>query len=140
MNSNIIPDKYLSRKRLLELFDRAALPAIVVLVALGAFGLGRLSALEEGRKPVVIHPAGNMQEILRPTEASNDFLQAPTSSAPSASTSQPPTGGFVASKNGAKYYTPTCSGASRITDANKVWFATAATAEAAGYTRATNCK
>jgi hypothetical protein len=49
-------------------------------------------------------------------------------------------GKFVASKNGTKYYLPSCAGVEKITDANKVWFASAAAAQAAGYTPATNCK
>lgn len=49
-------------------------------------------------------------------------------------------GGVVASKNGTKYYLPGCAGASRISDANKVWFASAAAAEAQGYAPAANCK
>ena len=49
-------------------------------------------------------------------------------------------GAFVASRNGTKYYLPTCSGANRISEANKVWFATAAAAVAAGYAPAANCK
>ena len=47
---------------------------------------------------------------------------------------------YVASKNGTKYYLTTCAGASQISDANKVWFVSAADAEAAGYTRAASCK
>ena len=47
---------------------------------------------------------------------------------------------IVASKNGTKYYLPTCAGANQISDANKVWFVSASAAEAAGYTKATNCK
>ena len=49
-------------------------------------------------------------------------------------------GQFVASRNGTKYYAPNCLGARRISDANKVWFATAAAAAAAGYAPAANCK
>ena len=49
-------------------------------------------------------------------------------------------GQVVASKNGTKYYLPTCSGADRISAANKVWFASPAAAAAAGYAPATNCK
>jgi len=45
----------------------------------------------------------------------------------------------VASKYGTKYYLPSCAGASRITTANRVSFASAAEARAAGYTPATNC-
>lgn len=46
----------------------------------------------------------------------------------------------VASKNGTKYYLPDCSGADRITEANKVWFTSPAAASAAGYAPAANCK
>lgn len=84
------------------------LPAIVVLVGVSAFGLGRLSAV-----------AG----------------EAPAASAGSAAKTS---GTYVASKSGTKYYLPSCAPAS-IKDANKVWFDTAAEAQAAGYTPASNC-
>ncbi len=50
------------------------------------------------------------------------------------------TGKFVASKSGTKYYLPTCAAAGRISDANKVWFASTDSARAAGYTPAANCE
>jgi len=50
------------------------------------------------------------------------------------------TGQVVASKNGTKYYLSGCAGADRISDANKVWFASPAAAAAAGYTPAANCE
>lgn len=46
---------------------------------------------------------------------------------------------YVASKFGTKYYTLTCSGASRIHEENKIYFPDIATAKAAGYTPALNC-
>ena len=49
------------------------------------------------------------------------------------------TGKYLASKNGTKYYLPSCAGADKISDANKVWFATVASAVAAGYSPAANC-
>lgn len=49
-------------------------------------------------------------------------------------------GQVVASRSGTKYYLPTCAGAARISDANKVWFATVELAAAAGYSPAANCK
>ena len=49
-------------------------------------------------------------------------------------------GQYVASKNGERYYLPWCGGVSRINEENKVWFASKAEAEAAGYTPAANCK
>lgn len=47
---------------------------------------------------------------------------------------------YMASKNGTKYYLPTCGSAKRIKEENRVWFATKAEAEAAGYSAAANCK
>lgn len=49
------------------------------------------------------------------------------------------TGKYLASKSGTKYYLPECAGAERISEANKVWFASAVAAQAAGYTPAVNC-
>ena len=48
-------------------------------------------------------------------------------------------GAYVASKNGTKYYLPDCPGALRISDQNKVWFASKDDAEAEGYQPAANC-
>jgi hypothetical protein len=50
------------------------------------------------------------------------------------------TGKYIGSINGTKYYLPSCAGASQISNANKVWFVSESAAQAAGYTRATNCK
>jgi hypothetical protein len=41
-----------------QLLDYLLLPAIVVAVGVAAFGLGRLSALKENQKGIVITPAG----------------------------------------------------------------------------------
>lgn len=49
-------------------------------------------------------------------------------------------GQFVASINGTKYYPAGCAGADRISPANRVWFASAELAVAAGYALAANCK
>ena len=49
------------------------------------------------------------------------------------------TGQVIASKSGTKYYLPTCAGASRISDANKIYFNSAELARAAGYSPAANC-
>ncbi len=37
---------------------KLVVPAVIVLVGLSAFGLGRLSALEEADRGLVIYPAG----------------------------------------------------------------------------------
>ena len=48
-------------------------------------------------------------------------------------------GAYVASKTGTKYYLPTCSGAKRIKDSNRVWFSSKADAQASGRTAASHC-
>ena len=49
-------------------------------------------------------------------------------------------GKVVASKRGSKYHYPWCSGAKRMSEKNKIWFATIEAARQAGYTPAKNCK
>ncbi len=46
----------------------------------------------------------------------------------------------VASSKGTKYHYLNCPGAKQISEANKITFTSAKEAEAAGYTRAANCK
>ncbi|KND47406.1 MAG: hypothetical protein AB199_03180 [Parcubacteria bacterium C7867-004] len=47
---------------------------------------------------------------------------------------------YVASKNGTKYYLPSCGSVKRIKEENKVWFATKEEAAAAGYEPSATCK
>lgn len=47
---------------------------------------------------------------------------------------------YVASKNGTKYHLPTCPGAKRIKEENKIWFDSKTEAEQAGYEPAKNCQ
>lgn len=84
--------------------------AILVLASLLSFGLGYLAGLDAATP--------------------SDALNAQTASAEER---------VVASKSGTKYYLPTCSGAERISEDNKVWFISASAASAAGYTPAANC-
>jgi Metal binding domain of Ada len=49
------------------------------------------------------------------------------------------TGPIVASKSGTKYHLTSCPGAKQINQENKIFFATAADAVAAGYSPAANC-
>lgn len=92
--------------------------AIVILVGLASFGLGRLSAIEEARPAISV------------TEAQ----------ASAAALSITPGGLVVASRQGSAYHYPWCSGASTIKEGNKVWFESEETARRAGYVPAKNCK
>lgn len=129
--------------------------AILFLIATLCFGLGTLAARENP-------PTGDTFwiEQLPPEEFPGSISTSSSAGergmAP-ASTEAKPGGGpaaagavsvpsvdassgtYVASKNGTRYYLPSCGGVKRINEENKVWFATKSEAEAAGYTPAANC-
>jgi hypothetical protein len=111
--------------------DSLLLPGIVILVGLGAFGLGRLSA--PSHEPVAL-------KIIYPEAQAAAAVQAAPPSSVKA-VGEPGGGGglYVASKSGTKYYLTSCSGASRIKEENRVYFDSAAQAAAAGYGPAANC-
>jgi len=101
----------------------AILILIIVLVALISFGLGRLSKIREGKAPITIENAtGNISASQGEFVAGNEAKL------------------FVASKNGAKYHYPWCSGAQNIKEENKIWFSSKKEAEKSGYAPAGNCK
>ena len=96
---------------------------IVIGVGVGSFGLGRLSVinttkLTEDKVSIVSGPLSSNSSQSRVTTSNNT----PSSSL-----------GFVASKNGKIYYTPSCAGAKRIKEENKVWFTSTEEAKNAGY-------
>ena len=128
------------RSRIAEIFHRHKgvlgewlLPLCFVLLGLTAFGLGRLSVMEGGGPRLLIQmPDGTTQSAAVYTAretAPAAAVQAPVSS-----------GTYVASKSGTKFYPVGCSAAGRIKEGNRVYFATMAEAQAAGYSAATNCK
>ena len=112
------------KTRLALIRDDVVLVSVVALVAAASFGVGRLAALNAGRARMRV-------EI--PAPISTVQLGA----AGEAIKGQEP---YVASRNGNRYYFPWCAGVERIKEDNKVWFATKEDAEAAGYTKAQNCK
>ncbi len=89
--------------------------AVLLLASMFSFGLGYLAGLDAGRADASISKAF-------PIAAGTAMEQ------------------VVASKSGTKYYLPSCAGVERISEANKVWFASAAAAAAAGYAPSANCK
>ncbi len=91
---------------------------LVFLAVFGAFGLGRLSALEDAQEPISINTA---------PVATNALALAP--------------GGYVvASRTGSVYYLPWCAGAQKIVQGNQVWFSSEASAQKAGYAPSKSCK
>ncbi len=89
--------------------------AILLLASSASFGLGYLAGRDGGEG------SGRYPDA-------TPLMTAATSS------------GIFASKNGTKYYLPGCTGADRISDANKVWFVSALAARSAGYAPAAGCK
>jgi hypothetical protein len=103
--------------------------AILTLVAVVSFGLGRLSGLEAVKREVAIEFPKNQQ--------ASAFLAAFATTAPE--TLFKTSGTYGASKNGTKYYLPSCGAWKRVSVKNQIWFDTKEEAEAAGYEPAANC-
>ena len=106
------------------------LAAIIILVAVISFGLGRLSKIREEKTPITIENVKENAETSesKPLLTSNVDNEIKTDKI------------FVASKNGKKYYYAWCESANVIKEQNRIWFATQAEAEKAGYQPAANCK
>ena len=110
------------------IFDKLFLSTIIILVAILSFGIGRLSVV------------GNREAIKIEYDSSITNTQSPTSKQISNSNNQTVGANTVmASKNGSKYHYSHCTGAKQIKEENKITFASASAAEAAGYTLASNC-
>ena len=113
----------------LELKDDWFIIATIILVALISFGIGRLTAPKT--EPIQIKGLEQASiEDISPEQAAS----APTNVEASASQ-----GRVVGSKNSDKYHLPDCPGAKQISEQNKIWFASIAEAEKAGYKPAANC-
>ncbi len=105
-----------------------------VLVALIAFGAGRLSAPEIVRNPIIIDEpsaSGSVNifgTVSQPVGATaGESAEAPLIGQAAAK------GLFVASKGGTKYHWPWCSYGERIKLENQIWFNSEAEAQSAGF-------
>jgi hypothetical protein len=110
--------------------------AILVLVALTSFGLGRLSVLNAAPESVRITVPQVTESDKRPAQVANTVRSSKSAAAASVGAES---GEVVASKNGTKYHLPWCSGAKRISAVNKITFRSRQEAEKAGYSAAANC-
>ncbi len=114
---------------------------VFIFVAVGSFLFGRASVVP---KSAAVERVPGAAAVIETTQGNG--LSIPTEEEISGTASslsglnQVIEGGYVASKSGAKYHLPWCSGAQRIKEENKVWFATKEEAESAGYEPAANCK
>ena len=109
---------------------------LLVLIAVGSFGLGRLSvsSTKVPEKPLFL------KENITSASAVNAVPAATASTSVKAEvTAVSKTAAVVGSKSGTKYHLPNCPGAKRIKPANLISFETIDAAKAAGYTPAANC-
>ena len=108
---------------------------VVVLVGVSSFGLGRLSTMDTNDNNGIILENNNPNivkgEIGKSIEAENSIDNTMINTKEKL---------YVASKNGKLYYGVGCSGANRISEKNKVWFASREDAEKAGYSISSSCK
>lgn len=111
--------------------------AIIFLVGMASFGLGRLSVLWPKKEPITV----TNDERLRPKANVGTSYSQRQSSALSAFGVRPSANSkYVASKSGTAYHYPWCQGALKIKEENKIWFQTKEDAVKAGYKPAGNCE
>lgn len=114
-------------------------PIAIVLIAVIAFCLGRVSGLQEKRELVRVYtspPISLTNNPLNPPYIKGETGQTAAVGASMVGKSE----SVVASKNSTKYHYPWCAGAKQISDKNKVTFDSIESARAKGYTPASNCK
>jgi hypothetical protein len=113
---------------------------IILLVAIGSFFLGRISAKNEGgaRNVSIVESATGLP-INTSSYLSNSQYQNKSSYKSTLGNSSGAKGMYVASKNGKLYYTADCKGAERLSEKNKIWFNTEEEAVNAGYEEALSC-
>jgi hypothetical protein len=113
------------------------IPALIIVVATLAFGLGRVSRVVSEREPIKIENASAASQAVPGPVVSTPLAPNPLPLAPT----QTIGGGEVAaSKNGTKYYFPNCSGLKRVKAENLIWFESEAKAQAAGLSLASGCR
>lgn len=100
--------------------------AVIILISIISFGLGRLSKIRESRVPLSVE---NLKKEEKMDLLGNEIINETAAQKL-----------FVASKNGKKYHYAWCDSAKSIKEENKVWFLTQEEARAAGYEPAANCK
>lgn len=109
--------------------------ALVFLVGMIGFGVGRLSRAWPRSYPLVVENVreGPATADAKGTAAVGQALRGVPASAGAMN------GTYVASKSGSAFHLPGCPGAKRIKGENKVWFQTKEEAMRAGYKPAANC-
>lgn len=126
----------------------------ILLIGSGAFMVGRISVGETERKNElkIVSPSNlsasaeqaqfdaNSSRAEQEIGSIGSTSQSSFKSQNQTTNSEEKSGMYVGSRNGRVYHLPSCSGAKRIKDENKVWFKDKKDAEERGYKPASNCK
>jgi hypothetical protein len=109
--------------------------AIVVLVGLLSFGLGRLSVSDSSGIDISYTDLG--ASALTGAQEARVFLE---NNPKLDKSTQAVRKAFYASKRGKKYYSADCSAGNTIKPENRIYFDTAEKAESAGYSLSASCQ
>lgn len=109
------------------------IPAIILLVGILSFSLGRLSGIGKGGGAVIIESAveQNTEGVLLKEKTEREDIKGESVMGATE---------VVASKNGSVYYLPWCSQVQRIKPENLISFPSFEAARAAGYMPSVACK
>jgi len=119
------------------LSERIFTVCLLIAISIASFVLGRYSVttiISDKPQSRIAVTMGSFTFDEQTVSARN--LASVTSTQPIAVANQV----YVASKSGARYHHVSCPGAKQIKEENKIFFSTPQAAEAAGYTKAANCK
>ena len=127
--------------------ERIFMILVLLLTVTLAFGLGRLSAAPAHEPIKVGHfdllpgqatstSGGEYQPIEQTSAAVADAVSPATPPSKQVITAS----SVFASKTGTRYYPQGCKSGSRVAEANKIWFSSAADAEKIGLSKASGCK
>ena len=123
--------------------------AIVVLVGISSFSLGRLSKANEQAGLKILSNASQIQEgaaLSALPEEANTVIQNSVDTNSSVTSHQLPSvssnvgKAYFASKRGHKYYSVGCSAGKTIKQENRLYFSTKEEAEKKGYSLSSSCK
>ncbi|MDB5204154.1 MAG: protein of unknown function with transrane region [Candidatus Taylorbacteria bacterium] len=126
---------YKIKLNILAHLEEVGVCLIILFVGISSYELGKYSVLEQSPQDGVTFENGGLPEPVSKVATSTPVNTAKVGDKDNGSATQ-----VVASKTGKRYYLPWCGAAQRISDKNKVYFASALDAEKAGLTKASNCK
>ncbi len=122
-----------------ETYTHSLVVLIIILSSFASFGLGKLSALHNLKKPIIIENT-DLSTFVNNTKSVSASISNNLSETASVVNISKSLGQVVASKTSDKYHLLTCPGAKTISDKNKILFSNPEEARKAGYLPAGNCK